>query len=68
MDAVGKTIWLHTKKVAGVTKQKSLSAGDAIVIFNNIKRNCETVEIIYKNKKARQSAERSQDELKRNAF
>ena len=42
--------------------------GDAIVIFNNIQRSCETVETIYKNKKARQSAERSQDELKRNAF
>ena len=39
--------------------------GDAIVIFNNLKRNCET---IYKNKKARQSAERSQDKLKQNAF
>ena len=42
--------------------------GDAIFIFNNLKRNCETVETIYKNKKARQSAERSQDELKQNAF
>ena len=69
MDAVGKTIWLHTKKVAGVTKKfVRWYTGDAIVIFNNLKRNCETVETIYKNKKARQSAERSQDELKRNAF
>ena len=56
------------KKSCGCYKTKKFVrwyTGDAIVIFNNLKRNCET---IYKNKKARQSAERSQDELKRNAF
>ena len=39
--------------------------GDAIVIFNNLKRNCET---IYKNKKARQSAERSQEAQTKRIF
>ena len=56
------------KKSCGCYKTKKFVRwynGDAIVIFNNLKRNCET---IYKNKKARQSAERSQDKLKQNAF
>ena len=58
------------KKSCGCYKTKKVCPlgqcnGDAIVIFNNLKRNCET---IYKNKKARQSAERSQEAQTKRIF